>query len=384
MQDVRTQTSSATRPALLFIPDISGFTDFVSKTEVQHSQHIIEELLEILLDANEIALQVSEIEGDAILFYRFGRAPTAAELLAQVQKMFIRFHAHLKKYETHRICNCGACRTANNLTLKFVAHYGDIALNTIKKHQKLFGKEVIVAHRLLKNDLEHREYALLTQNLVQACPQWVEVETLAWSPLQHDTQEYDSGTVSFCHLSLAPLLELVPEPAIEDFSIPGVKTRVLGGVATVDAPLELVFSVLADLPWRHAWVAETEPATDLNHKIMQQGSTHRCLAKQPVQVSHDFEVSAERVTFTETHETRKFCSVYLLEKLDASRTRVHVSFFIKKNFFIELMFKLFLKKKYQRLVDDTFANLKNYCEGLVAKGEDHPYGIVLEAPPLSN
>lgn len=371
------------KPALLFIPDISGFTDFVTNTEITHSQHIIEELLEILVDANEIGMEVSEIEGDAILFYRFGKAPTAAELLAQVQKMFVRFHAHLKKYETHRICSCGACKTANSLTLKFIAHYGDITLNTIKQHQKLFGKDVIVAHRLLKNDIEYHEYALVTHNLVRACPQWVNVETVAWSPIQKGENEYDSGKVSYCYLPLGPLMELVPAPAIEDYSIPGLKTKVMTGTEVVEAPIGMVFSVIADLPWRNAWVVETEPATDMNHKIMQDGSSHRCLAKQPVQFSHDFQVSTDKVTFTETHDNRKFCSVYSMEKLDDKRTRVDVSFFMKKNFFMELMFNLFMRKKYQQLVDDTFSNLKNYCEGLMAGGEDHPYRIVLEDQMLA-
>ena len=38
------------RPALLFIPDISGFTKFVGENEIQHSRHIIEELQEVLID----------------------------------------------------------------------------------------------------------------------------------------------------------------------------------------------------------------------------------------------------------------------------------------------------------------------------------------------
>ena len=57
---------------LLFIPDISGFTRFVNETEIEHSRLIIQELLEILINANQIGLEVSEIEGDAILFYKFG------------------------------------------------------------------------------------------------------------------------------------------------------------------------------------------------------------------------------------------------------------------------------------------------------------------------
>jgi len=371
-------SNGASQPALLFIPDISGFTRFVADVEIGHSQHIIEELLECLIEANDIGLQVSEIEGDAILFYRFGKAPTAAELLAQVQKMFVRFHSHLKKYETHRICNCGACATANCLTLKFVAHYGDIAMNSVKNRKGLFGKEVIVAHRLMKNSIGQNEYALLTHNLVNACPQWVDVDTLAWAPVKQGNEEYDSGKVSYCYLPLTPLMEHVPEPSVEDYSIPGVKTKVIGGSRAIKAPIDIVFSVIADLPWRNAWVVETEPATDMNHKIMQNGATHRCLAKQPVQVSHDFEITPDKVTFTETHDTRKFCTVYTMEKLSEKSTRVHASFFIKKNFFMELMFKLFMKKKYQRLVDDTFANLKGYCEGLVERGEEHPFKIVLE------
>ena len=41
---------------LLFIPDISGFTRFVTETEIGHSRLIIQELLDILINSNEIAL----------------------------------------------------------------------------------------------------------------------------------------------------------------------------------------------------------------------------------------------------------------------------------------------------------------------------------------
>src|SRR5205085_7876083 len=61
---IMSQPSDTPRQALLFIPDISGFTEFVNVTEVQHSQHIIQELLDELIQANRIGLQVSEIEGD--------------------------------------------------------------------------------------------------------------------------------------------------------------------------------------------------------------------------------------------------------------------------------------------------------------------------------
>ena len=49
---------------------------------------------ETLIDATEIGLEVSEREGDAILFYRSGAAPTATELLAQIQRMYVQFHGY--------------------------------------------------------------------------------------------------------------------------------------------------------------------------------------------------------------------------------------------------------------------------------------------------
>ena len=76
---------------LLFIPDISGFTRFINETEINHSRLIIQELLELLINANQVGLEISEIEGDAILFYRFGEAPKLDELYRQVEKNVLRF-----------------------------------------------------------------------------------------------------------------------------------------------------------------------------------------------------------------------------------------------------------------------------------------------------
>ena len=91
---------------LLFIPDISGFTKFVHESEIDHSRFIIQELLETLINANQIGLEVSEIEGDAILFYKYGDPPTLDQVYNQVKQMFCSFHSHLLAYEHRRICQC--------------------------------------------------------------------------------------------------------------------------------------------------------------------------------------------------------------------------------------------------------------------------------------
>src|SRR5690242_13646585 len=101
-----------TSHGLLFIPDISGFTRFVNETDIDHSRLIIQELLEILINSNQTGLEVSEIEGDAILFYKYGEPPDMRELYKQVEKMFCEFHGHLVAYDVSKFCQCKACTSA--------------------------------------------------------------------------------------------------------------------------------------------------------------------------------------------------------------------------------------------------------------------------------
>ena len=124
---------------LLFIPDISGFTRFVNETDIDHSRLIIQELLELLINSNQLGLTVSEVEGDAILFYKFGEAPTAAELYKQVEKMFCEFHKALIDYDQRKFCQCKACVSASGLTLKIITHYGEFTGYNVKNFSKLIG-----------------------------------------------------------------------------------------------------------------------------------------------------------------------------------------------------------------------------------------------------
>ncbi len=371
-----------TQTALLFIPDISGFTSFVNTTEISHARHIIEELLEILIDANEMGLEVSEIEGDAILFYRFGQAPTAAELLAQVQRMYTRFHAHLRMYETHRICQCGACSNVNMLTLKFVAHFGEITTKKVKEHSKLFGKDVIVAHRLLKNDIQHHEYSLFTDQVVKACATWVELPTVAWSEVEHGNSQYDFGAAQYCYLPLHPLRAYVPEPKIEDFSLPGKKMKVMETEGAIQAPLEMVFNVISDLSFRHGWMDGLKGVGQLNSRIVRHGAAHRCIIKNnekdPHVVSHDFKRQGNMITFTDTNRKDGVCVVYTLQQIGPRLTRVQASSFIKQNFIMKAIIKLFMEKKFRQSDLASFNKLNEYCQQLLREGREHPAQILLE------
>ncbi len=151
------------RHGTIFIPDISGFTKFINDTEIGHSQHIIAELLDLIIEETGTYFEISEIEGDAILFYRYSEFVDFEFLISLCERIFMKFHKHLKYYKRDKICHCGACSTTETLSLKFILHFGVIYTYTVADRLKLLGKDVILAHRLLKNSIPHHEYILLTK-----------------------------------------------------------------------------------------------------------------------------------------------------------------------------------------------------------------------------
>jgi hypothetical protein len=188
---------------LLFIPDISGFTQFVNETEIEHSRFIIQRLLEVLMDANQLGLEISEVEGDAILFYRFGPAPEMQELFAQVQRMFCDFHGRLQEADPASKCACVACASAvEALSLKVVTHYGEFTSYDVKNFSKLIGKDVIIAHQLLKNDVPEREYWLVTSSVL---PEETPAPLTEWMKWDRSAKQTERGEITFHY---APLMRL--------------------------------------------------------------------------------------------------------------------------------------------------------------------------------
>ncbi len=379
---MKSSNESTAQPTLIFIPDISGFTKFVHETEISHSEHIIKELLEALIDANEMELQVSEIEGDAVLFYRTGRKPTAVETLAQVQRMYTKFHASLRKYDSQRICQCGACIKANSLALKFIIHYGNISINQVKSSSKLFGKDLIVAHRLMKNDISLKEYVLITHQLINACSTWIEIDHIAWEKPNQGNGKYDFGNIKYCYLSLAPLESHIPQPTIENYTSDSKMSKILSVESVINAPIELVFDVVSDTHAKHLWVLHVKGSDKTNGKITKNGSTHRCVMNgdenDPFLTSRNFEISKDLITWIDTNHTAKSDLLITLRRIGNRLTRVNLTVLQKKNPIKKTFYNLFKKKSFVQFYGSSLAKLNEYCQGLVKEGSSHSSGILLK------
>ncbi len=247
--------------ATILIPDISGYTEFLTKTALVHSSHIINELLEAILAANSGDFVLSEVEGDALLLYHKGKPIEADALVRQCLSMFESFHTQLKIIERDSLCQCGACKTASNLTLKFIAHHGMVQEIKVLQFTKCSGLDMVVAHRLMKNRIASDEYILAT-------PSCFEVSGLKQSPgalvWERSSDEYPAiGKIAYQYAPLAGIRETIadPTPRIS----PVIELGDDAVAVAIDAPMLKVYQLVIDLDQRTRWLSAVErldrPAT---------------------------------------------------------------------------------------------------------------------------
>ncbi|MFC7357532.1 DUF2652 domain-containing protein [Jejudonia soesokkakensis] len=156
-----------TTPTLLCIPDISGFTKFMKEVDINLSSQVISSLLNNIIYANQIGLKVSEIEGDAVLFFRAGDLPTIKELVDQCKHFYAEFYKQMDVLLTKHKEKHPEIDFPEMLGLKIVLHFGtEIGMVPIGNRIKLMGEDVITAHRFLKNDVPIDEYILISEALL--------------------------------------------------------------------------------------------------------------------------------------------------------------------------------------------------------------------------
>lgn len=149
----------------LVLADISGFTAFITATELEHGPPIIAALLEEVIQRISPPLELQELEGDAVFALGpDGSLVPPAALLEVLFAGFEGFRSRQREMQADESCSCNACRSVSRLRLKMICHYGAFLRQTVGDRVQVAGSDVILAHRLLKNRLAGKvDYALLTR-----------------------------------------------------------------------------------------------------------------------------------------------------------------------------------------------------------------------------
>ena len=306
---------------------------------------------------------MAEIEGDALFFYKENEVPSLERLLALSEHIFTAFYSHLKLLEKNRICPCNACSSAPKLQLKIIAHCGELQFLTVQNNRKPFGKQVIEAHRLMKNSVDSDNYVLFSKELT---------DTIGLSGnYQSKLYKFEKGSDTYDGKQLDYLFSVIDNSHLK------LKSFLTARKVTFSKPpsftLEKEFPVAAEelletltnYSYRKVWKEDVNEIKFNANEVTRLGSEHVCVINE----KHlDFvvvtkEVKPDQLIYGEMTTSPVFLDelyqFYTIIPLSANRCKLVLETYLEaksaiKKFAIFLIVKSVFKKSVQKGIDKLF------------------------------
>ena len=169
------QDDQQAQQGYLLLADISGYTAFLTGTELEHSHAIIRELTKLIRERLAPPMRFVKLEGDAVFCYADAGAFADGERFVElIEVCYFDFSNGLLDMTRATTCRCDACKAIPTLGLKFVTHFGTFMVERDDGREDLAGPDVILVHRLLKNTISDaggpQAYAFFTEACMKRLP----------------------------------------------------------------------------------------------------------------------------------------------------------------------------------------------------------------------
>src|SRR5215208_2271502 len=202
------QVEQMANKGYFIITDISRYTEYLTGSELDHANEILQSLFDAQLKAVKHPFIISGFRGDAIFMYvpetNFVQSQSFLEAL---ENFYIVFAETLQQMQYNTTCMCRACKNMSRLDLKMCTHYGEYIVQKLGDREELLGADVIVPHRMLKNRVIEKtnikSYSLFSDvaaqklNLLEYCEKVV----------PHSETYEHIGEVPMCVHDLNPVWE---------------------------------------------------------------------------------------------------------------------------------------------------------------------------------
>ena len=134
------------------ITDVSGYTEYLTRSELDHANEILQSLFDVQIAAIKHPFILSGFRGDAI----FMDAPETGfiqpeSFIEALENSYVVFRDTLQQMQYNTTCTCRACRNMSMLDLRMCIHSGEYLIQKLAGREELLGAHVIVPHRMLKN-----------------------------------------------------------------------------------------------------------------------------------------------------------------------------------------------------------------------------------------
>lgn len=181
---------------ILLNADITGYTQFLHGSELEHARQVLKDLLNVLIEHTRSPLILVAVEGDSVDAYALdGAIQSPQTLIEMVERTYLAFRQALQLMLLNNQCQCNACRNIGTLDLKFFVHHGTFVREQFGEQLQLVGHDVNLIHRLMKNSITDttglRAYAAITERAVEAFG----LESLVTGMPRHSEQYDDVGEV---------------------------------------------------------------------------------------------------------------------------------------------------------------------------------------------
>jgi len=162
-----------THNGYLLIADISGYTQFLTSSEQDHANPILQSLLSVLVEQVGEPLHFWKMDGDAVLAYSTQQEfPSGETFLTICENLYNSFATRRQNIMANTTCPCRACANVSLLDLKILAHHGKFDEIQVGPVRDISGADVILVHRMAKTDVSKttgvRSYALFSDAAVEA------------------------------------------------------------------------------------------------------------------------------------------------------------------------------------------------------------------------
>lgn len=266
---------SETHYGYFLIADITGYTRYLSESELEHAQDTLTALLELLVKNTQPPLIISRLAGDAVISYAFLEDFFQGQtFIEKIEDIYVTFRKTLERLVLNNTCRCNACANIANLDLKFFVHYGAFGIQRISAHDELVGSDINLLHRLLKNTVTEttgfRGYALYTAAAVHQ----LHVEDLLEGMVPHSEEYEYLGQVKLWVQDM----HLVWETKRHSAAITFPNDRILGQLQVdIALPRERVWDYLIQPEFRNTLIgSDRMELTNRSQGRIAPGSVYQC------------------------------------------------------------------------------------------------------------
>ena len=264
-----------TENGYFLIADITGYTQYLNDSELEHAHEVLQTLMELLIQHTRPPLIISRLAGDAVISYglrdQFLHPQTFLEM---IEDTYVAFRHAINLMVMNNTCQCNACANIGNLDLKFFVHYGAFTRQRLDQHDELLGADVIVIHRLLKNHVIEqtgcRAYALYTNAAIRQ----LGVENPEQFLKEH-YEEYDHvGEIKVWIQDMHPVWQAKREALRIEIPPAQIVTQ---QSAEFPVPVEVVWDMLSDPKYRSPFLdAVKQNILHRQHGRIVPGSAFQC------------------------------------------------------------------------------------------------------------